>query len=276
MDCSGIADHLSPLLDGELEHDKAERVRAHLERCPRCRKSYQHHMSVKRVLSRKLLFEKAPPGLRSAILDRLDSAPGGDFLYAFVAKLRAMPPVAAGLALILLIVIYSSIVLLVRSDRLPPLVLGMMSNYAKAYQPPLEINTGDAEEVAQTMSVMMEKEITVADLKGMWFFLMGGRKCLLCSSPAIEIRYLHPAGNLSFFIVSEVGQSEIARLCRSGTLKQKEVGGKRYLCCQMKFGRAVLWWKGEDIFAVTSDSCLPSVCLLDAAEGIRSALVRQD
>jgi len=276
MDCSGIADHLSPLVDGELESEKAESVRAHLATCPFCRKTFQDHMSVKQLLSRKLLFEKAPPGLRAALLDQLDSLHVGGVFVTFLAGLRARPLVATGLAAILLVAIFASVLLLGDSRGLPPLLVEVLDHYAEASQVPLEVVSADAGHLAQVMSRSVKRDIGVADLKSNWCFLMGARKCPRCRWHAVEIRYLHPAGNVSCFMFSEVGKKAIAKLCKAGILREKRVDGRTYLTCKTDCGRAVLWMEGDRAFVVVSDFSLPSVCPFRIAGEIRKVCRQQE
>ncbi len=267
MDCSGIADHLSPLLDGELESAEAEIVRAHLAECPRCRKSYNDHTNVKQLLSRKLLFKNTPPGLRSAILDGLGSSGMGDFFHTFLARLRAKPLVASGLAVLVLLAIWVSVLLLPTSHRFAPVLLGLLDNYAEASLAPLDVLSADAGHLAKKMSQSLNRNISVADLKGKWGFLVGARKCPICHKDAVEIRYLHPAGNFSHFMVLDAGKKAIAELCKSRELEEKRIDGAIYLYCEKACGRVIVWWEGDDIFVVRSGLRLPS---FDIARDIRS------
>jgi len=270
MDCSGIADHLSPLFDGELESEKAEYVREHLARCPRCNKIFQAHKDVKRLLSQKLLLEKAPPRLRSALLRRLEGSPAGGFFRVLVNRLRERPLVASGMATVLLVVILASVLSIMNAPHLPPPLLELLAHYAEAQHPPLEVVSADVGHVAQKMSERLKIKVNVADLKSRWCSLMGARKCPCSGRPAVEIRYLHPAGNLSFFMLPDAGEKALAKLCKSGTLQKKRMDGGTYLCCETKCGKAILWMEGDDVFAVMSGHCLDSaVSLFDIARQIR-------
>jgi anti-sigma factor (TIGR02949 family) len=82
MDCSAMGDHLSSLADGELEGGNAESVWAHLRKCPRCNRLFHNHVNLKQLLRKMLPVEKAPPGLRSAVLDRLNSLRMREFFHA--------------------------------------------------------------------------------------------------------------------------------------------------------------------------------------------------
>jgi anti-sigma factor RsiW len=59
----------APLVDDELGAEEAQTVRAHLDRCADCRRSWQtYEQTVLRV--RALERERAPDGLATAILQR--------------------------------------------------------------------------------------------------------------------------------------------------------------------------------------------------------------
>ncbi len=271
MDCSGIGEHLSPLLDGELEADKAETVRAHLAKCPRCRKSFRDHMRVKQLLSQKLRFKEAPPAVRAVILDRLGSPGWRDFFYFVPAKLRAKPLIASGLAAMVLIVLSALVVLLPGSHGFSPFFSELLDHHAEASQPSLEVVGADVAYVSKKMSTRLKKKIAVADLKNTWGFLLGARRCPKCRRDAVEVRYLHPAGDFSLFMVLNAGKRTIGKICRSGKLQEKRIDGRRYLYCKCKCGKVILWWEGNNIFAVRSCPCFPSTSLTDMAREIRAA-----
>jgi mycothiol system anti-sigma-R factor len=268
MDCSGIADHLSPLLDGELEGEKAESVRAHLAQCPRCRKAFQDHGKVKRLLSEKLFLEQAPARLKSAILDRLDSLSTGDFFSRMSARLRARPRVVWSTAAVLLAGVVWSVLQMVNHYHLPPLLLELAGHHAETKQPPLEVVSADPGEVARTIGRMLNREVGVADLKSQWCFLIGARRCPACRNAA-EVRYLHPAGSFSYFLVWDAGEKAIRKLRKLETVREERMDGGECLCCNLKCGRTIFWWQDDDIFAVRSGPCLPYPHLLDIAGEIR-------
>jgi mycothiol system anti-sigma-R factor len=272
MDCSGIANHFSPLLDGELEREKAERVRAHLAECRHCNKSFQDHMAVKRLLSQKLLFEKAPPGLRSGILDRLDSPRAGDFFPLLLAKIRSKPILASGTAVTAVVGALAYALFFTNPKGLPPLIAQVLRGHATAYHAALDIASEDVGEIARGIGPRVRRNIGVPDLKSKWCFLLGARACPLCGNPGAEMRYLHPAGSISFFLVSHAGERTITRLRHCGKLKKKRIGDRSYLYCERTCGRFISWWEGDDIFTVTSDVCLPSAFVFEVAREIRQIL----
>lgn len=270
MDCSGIGDHLSPLLDGELEAEKAETVRAHLAKCPHCRKSFRDHMRVKQFLSHKLLFKEAPPGLRAAILDTLHSPQPSGLFHLLGGRLRAKPLMASGLAVTVLIMLSVLVLLLPGSHSLPPVLSELLDRYGEASQPSLEVVSADVAYVGKKVSESLKKEIGVADLKNTWGFLLGARKCPVCRRNAVEVRYLHPAGDVSSFMVLNAGKRTISNLCTSGKLQERRIDGERYLYCECECGKVILWWEGGDIFVVRSCRCFPSASLARMSREIRA------
>jgi len=198
----------------------------------------------------------------------------GDFFYTFLARLRAKPLVASGLAVLLLLAIWASVLLLPASHRFAPVLLELLDNYAEASLAPLDVLSADAGQLAKKMSQSLNRNIMVADLKGKWgFLLVGARKCPICHKDAVEIRYLHPAGNFSHFMVLDAGKKVIAELRKCRKLEERRIDGATYLFCEKGRGRVIVWWEGDDVFVVRSGLRLPS---FDIARDIRSLCRRKE
>jgi len=267
MDCTNVADHLSPLADGELEAEMAESVRAHLQKCPRCRRLFQTHRDIKTLVSRLLPIQKAPPGLKSAILESLPSSRTGHFFYVLFARLRAQPFLASAVAVTVFLGLFAFVILLVNSKRLPPLIREALLHHAEAHEYPLEVAGADPAKLEQELRRRFKREINVPDLKAKQCVLLGFRQCPVSTKPAAEIRYSHPNSNLSLFVVPVNGKEEIARLCKPGTLQVKKMDGQTYFYCDAKDGHAICWWNEDDVFLLTSTLNLPA--LFDAAKEVR-------
>ncbi len=274
MDCSSAAEHLSPLADGELQQDVAEGVRAHLQKCPRCHGLFQTHQDVKRLVSRLLPVQKAPPGLKSAILASLPSSRMSSFLHVLFARLRAQPFLASAVIVTAFLAVFASVILLMNSKRLPPLVREALLHHAEADEYPLEVAGADPTKVEQELRRRLNRDIAVPDLKAKQCLLLGFRQCPVCERPATEIRYTHPNANLSLFVVRTDGKAEIARLCKPGTLQVKKIDGQTYFYCDAKDGHVICWWKEDDVFLLTSTLGLPA--LFDAAREVRSSCERRE
>jgi anti-sigma factor (TIGR02949 family) len=273
MDCNRITDHLSPLVDGELEGEHAENVRAHLAECPRCNKSYHDRLHVKHILSTKLFLEKAPPSLRTAILDRLETPRIGDFLYFFFSKLRAKPFLAATVGVTIFLAAFAAVIALVNSHQLPPLVREALAHHVETDQP-LNIVDRDAGKVSRAMSSMLGTTVGVPDLRSKRLLLVGGKQWSVCGKLGAHIRYVHPASYVELFIVPVPRKEEIPKLCKPDTLQKEQVGGNSYFHCNANCGRVVMWWAGDSVFLVTSD--LDFLYALDIACEVRSRLSRNE
>lgn len=257
MDCSAAADHLSPLADGELEHDQAETVRAHIQKCPRCSRLFQGHVNVKRLVPRMLPLQKAPPGLKSAILDSLESRRRRDFLHVLFARLRAQPFLGSAVAVTVFLAIFASVIWLMNSRRLPPLIREALGYHAEAHQYPLEVASADAGRLTRELTLRLKRKISVPDLRSKRCVLVGFRQCPVCCKSGVEIRYGHPSANLSLFVVPSCTEEETATLCRPDTMRQKRMDGQTYFYCQIKSGRAIFWREDDNLFLVTSTLALP-------------------
>lgn len=106
MDCRGVQQQVYAYLDGELSDVERGRVDAHLRDCAACREQVQRERQVGALLRARLAGgEPAPATLRSAILNRIRTAPRA---APWPARLLASPwtprlAMAAVLALLLLL-----------------------------------------------------------------------------------------------------------------------------------------------------------------------------
>lgn len=267
MDCSAIADHLSPLADDELEQEMAERVRAHLDECPSCKRLLRDHMTIKQLLPQKLPFEKAPPGLRSAVLDQLDASPVNDFFHGLFTRLRAQPFLASGVAVTVFLAAFAGVLLVMNSHRLPPLVREVIAHHAEASQHAIEVPGTDAAQLSRVLRERFDRDISVPDLTSKDCTLMGASRRPVCDRSAIGIRYGHPKANVMLFVVSEARQEDFTSLCKPGTLQTKKINGETYFYCETKSCRAILWWENDDIILMTS--CLPLPEPFETAREVR-------
>jgi anti-sigma factor RsiW len=76
MDCQEAKIALSPYIDGELPHDDAASIAAHLTVCSACRHGFEELRLVGRVLRTQLASRYTPsPDLRAKVLAALDAVP---------------------------------------------------------------------------------------------------------------------------------------------------------------------------------------------------------
>jgi len=267
MDCGQIAEYLSPLADDELEPEIAEKVRAHIDGCPHCETLLRNHVKIKQLLPRLLPFQKAPVGLRSTIIERLDASPVNDFMHAFFSRLRAQPFVASGVAVTAFLAVFAFALVFVNSHRLPPLIQEVMAHHAEANQHPMRTPPWDPDKLAKVISERFNRDIVVPDLRSKDCTLRGFEECPVCERSAFEIRYGHPKANICLFVVPDASENDFVDLCKPGTLRTKQINGKTYYYCETKVSRAIVWWEDDSIVLMTS--CLPLPDPFDTATAIR-------
>jgi anti-sigma factor RsiW len=95
--CGGAQALLEPYLDGELEAPEAERLRAHLARCPACAAELRLAAGIRRALH-DLPELEAPPEILARTLDSIRSA---SRFQPPAPPRRAVLAVAAGIAALL-------------------------------------------------------------------------------------------------------------------------------------------------------------------------------
>lgn len=72
--CSEVLAKVYAYLDGELEEGGCVEIRRHLDECEPCLREYGLDEAVKRLVARCCGSDPVPAGLRSKVLNRLESA----------------------------------------------------------------------------------------------------------------------------------------------------------------------------------------------------------
>jgi anti-sigma factor (TIGR02949 family) len=71
IDCQDALDRLYEYIDEELTPDRAEEVRAHLEKCAPCLAVSEFETAYIRFLEARTRAQQAPEGLRKRVLEQL-------------------------------------------------------------------------------------------------------------------------------------------------------------------------------------------------------------
>lgn len=74
MDCKETLEHISLLLDGELDNRAEEEVLSHLHKCWHCAEMREHETKLKSLIREKLDYQrKAPQILVNRILNTIEA-----------------------------------------------------------------------------------------------------------------------------------------------------------------------------------------------------------
>ena len=95
--CENILDLLNAYIDGELDESEAERVRAHIELCENCKKTYEELVKLNQMFSDSV--ETAPDGLVDSVLEKIKGEKCGK-----VINFRKISAVAAAAVVALAVV----------------------------------------------------------------------------------------------------------------------------------------------------------------------------
>ena len=74
VDCRKILDAVFLYLDGEVDGDQKDLIRAHLDACSPCLREFGVEHEVKMLVARRCGGDRAPESLRLSVLDRLRAA----------------------------------------------------------------------------------------------------------------------------------------------------------------------------------------------------------
>ena len=73
VDCRDVLDAVYLYLDGEVDYDRKDLIRAHLDECSPCLREFGVEQEVKILVARGCGGERAPESLRLAVMARLRS-----------------------------------------------------------------------------------------------------------------------------------------------------------------------------------------------------------
>lgn len=74
VDCRDVLEAVYLYLDGEVDTDKKDLIRAHLDECSPCLREFGVEQEVKILVARGCGGERAPESLRVAVMARLRAA----------------------------------------------------------------------------------------------------------------------------------------------------------------------------------------------------------
>jgi anti-sigma factor RsiW len=253
MTTDAFGRYLQAYCDGELEVSKMLEVEGHLETCASCRQTVEAERAFREGFREKILVEPVPlhveERIRSAMaeLEERNRHPA--------ASLPAFRPRAWLVA--------ASIFLLTLGGVLGYLIAGRTSRSMRSPLPgqlvgehvrstqlerPVELHSGNTQQVAFWLQGRIEHPILVPDYNPMGIQLMGGRVLQLGDKRVASVVYKKAGKMLSLFALSGKGNTGLLI-----GLEEVRRQGQVFLAFESEGQQMLLWGQGDMLYALVSD-----------------------
>jgi mycothiol system anti-sigma-R factor len=257
MNCSEAQTLLYDYLNGELEQLDLSRVESHLKVCSSCLRIFEFERRFQSLVVDRITGEKAPPELKSAILDRIGQLEEPKTSFP-VSRRRPLFRPALVLAPIGLVVVFLAIVLFSSdANRKEPVDI-LLKNHIRAESSTERLTYSSSD--PQFVSSHLERELgfrtSLAAYVGPGAVLKGGEVLQICNCKV----------GLAYFSTLEVGISLF--ICRQGELTCPEMetlshDNREYRFASIREFNLLVWQEeGLEFIAVSRD---PREALLDFA-----------
>jgi anti-sigma factor RsiW len=203
MTCPELLQAVDPYLDDELSVLEVLRVQAHLLRCDPCRAAMASEARLHALLEADGLQDGPPPALRERILQRLVTVPAGAASPERRRRRRVPSAVAAGIALVAVLLAAVTIVRFPGASDLPPFMEEVAAKhrlYTEATAPPLDVTTADAGQLTAWLAGRVGFPLKAPARLRPGERLVGGRLSSLADAPAAYLLYERNDRPLSLFI----------------------------------------------------------------------------
>ncbi len=76
VECSEVLERVYEYLDGEMDHDRVDVIREHLDECSPCLREFGLEEAVKTLVKRSCGHDDVPSDLRSKVMSRIEAVRG--------------------------------------------------------------------------------------------------------------------------------------------------------------------------------------------------------
>lgn len=239
-----FARYLQAYCDGELEVSKMLEVEGHLEACPSCRQTLEAERAFREGFREKVLPERVPPHLEESLRSAMAELGEGD------RRPRARL-VAASLLLLTLGGVLGYLAAQRMSRLTPsPLLVQLVGEHVRSTQleRPVELHSGNTQQVAFWLQGRIEHPILVPDYDPMGIQLLGGRVLQLGDRRVASVVYKKGGRMLSLFALQAAGDD----LFLIG-LHEIRRDGQVFLAVESRGQQMLLWGQGGMVYALVSD-----------------------
>jgi len=215
MDCAEIRDQIGALQDGELEPERAERVRQHVARCPECAR----RVAALEALHGRLADSAAAYAPSAELVPRIRTAVAWETRER-EERGRRVPPIAwlalaaaAGIVVGALAVLQRG-----RTVRAEALAAELAGDQVRSLLPGrlVDVPTSDRHNVKPWFAGRLEFSPPVPDLSPEGFVLVGGRVEVLGGRKAAAIVYTRRLHVINVYVCPAAGAPGEASLLENG------------------------------------------------------------
>jgi mycothiol system anti-sigma-R factor len=239
MTCQHIEEYLSSYMDGELEGNEKTEIEEHLTACSLCRGRVEEEKKTKELLAKKVLWVKAPNGLRDRVLTEINSASDG-----FLEKVLSIKPFPAIAAATVGVAVVFAVILYLRSEpplMASPVLVESVNDHIQAIsrESPVDFATSNQEDLVDWFRGKVSIPIHSPSMEG--WNLMGGKICHLSDRRVACLIYEKDGEFISLYMCEGSG------IPLEG-MKEHKSQGMTHLCGS-HLGYHGLFWKDGDLLS---------------------------
>ena len=252
MSTDAFARYLQAYCDGELEVSKMLEVEGHLEACPLCRRSVEAERAFREGFREKVLPERVPPHLEESLRSAMADPGEKDRRPTLQPAFRPGTWLVAASVFLLTLGGVFGYLIAGRTLRFTPSPLPgqLVGEHMRSTQleRPVELHSGNTQQVAFWFQGRMEQPILVPDYDPMGIQLLGGRMLQLGDRRVASVVYKKGARMLSLFALSG---TEYKNLLIG--LEEVRRHGQVFLAFESEGQQMLLWSQGGMLYALVSD-----------------------
>lgn len=253
MSTDTFARYLQAYCDGELEVSKMLEVEAHLEACPSCRQTAEAERAFREHLRAKITPEPVPPHVEERLISAINDLDrqGRSSAPPLEGRRARSLAVAASVLLLALGGVLGYLIGGRTSPFMPsPVLAQLVGEHMRSTQleSPVELRSGNTQQVAFWLQGRIEHPILVPDYNPMGIQLLGGRVFQLADRRVASVVYKKEGKMLSLFALSGTGYKGLLI-----SLEEARRQGQVFLAFESEGQQMLLWGQGEMVYALVSD-----------------------
>jgi len=245
--------YLQAYCDGELEVSKMLEVEGHLEACPSCRRSVEAERAFREHLRAKIAPEPVPPHVEERLISAINDLDRQSRSSAPPLEGRRARSLAVAASVLLLALggVLGYLIAGGTSRFMPsPVLVRLVGEHVRSTQleRPVELHSGNTQQVAFWLQGRIEHPILVPDYDPMGIQLLGGRVLQLGDRRVASVVYKKEGKMLSLFALSGTGYKGLLI-----GLEEVRRHGQVLLAFESEGQQMLLWGQGEMLYALVSD-----------------------
>jgi anti-sigma factor RsiW len=252
MSTDAFARYLQAYCDGELDVAKTLEIEGHLEACPACRQAVEAERAFREQLRARIAPEPVPPHVEERVISAINDLDRQGRSGASRPEGRRARSLAVAASVLLLTL--GGVLGYLSAGRTPrfmpsPVLAQLVGEHVRSTQleRPVELHSGNTQQVAFWLQGRIEHPILVPDYSPMGIQLMGGRVFQLADTRVASVLYKKDGEMLSLFALSGTGYKGLLR-----SLEEARRQGQVFLAFESEGQQMLLWGQGEMVYALVS------------------------